>query len=127
MTKFQFIIYVHDQQKSTEFYQTVFRLSPSLNVPGMTEFQLSDEMKLGIMPETGIHKILQDTVPHPSSGNGIPRCEIYMYVDLPTDYLGRAIFAGAIKIEDEKYRDWGDNVAYCADPDGHILAFAKIN
>lgn len=125
MSKIQFILYVKDQQKSTHFYETILKQAPSLNVPGMTEFQLSETTKLGLMPEAGIKKILQQHVPDPSLGSGIPRCEIYLHVDSPTDYLTRAIKAGAIKIEDEKSRDWGDSVAYCADIDGHVLAFAK--
>lgn len=125
MTKTQFIIYVKDQQKSTDFYKAVLNLSPVLDVPGMTEFQLSEDTKLGLMPETAIKKILRDFTPDPSSGNGIPRCEIYIYVDSPSEYFSRSISSGAVKIDDEKARDWGDSVAYCADPDGHILAFAK--
>ncbi len=125
MNKTQFIIYVKDQQKSSEFYIKILAQEPILNVPGMTEFQLSTETKLGIMPETGIKKILQDFVPDPVTGNGIPRCEIYLYVNSPTSSLELAIAAGAIKISEEKKRDWGDSVAYCADLDGHVLAFAK--
>jgi len=125
MTKTQFILYVKDQQKSADFYKAVLSKPPVLDVPGMTEFQLSDDTKLGLMPESGIKKILGDLVPDPSSGNGIPRCEIYLYVDSPAEYLSRAVSSGAVKIDDEIMRDWGDSVAYCADPDGHILAFAK--
>jgi len=125
MTKTQFILYVKDQQKSADFYKTVLNQPPVLDVPGMTEFQLSEYTKLGLMPESGIKKILRDLTPDPFSGSGIPRCEIYLYVDSPAEYLSRAVSLGAIKIDEEKSRDWGDSVAYCADPDGHILAFAK--
>jgi catechol 2,3-dioxygenase-like lactoylglutathione lyase family enzyme len=125
MTQFQFILYVKDQQKSTEFYQNLLLKLPVLNVPGMTEFQLSLEVKLGIMPEKGIQKILKNIVPNPEDGNGIPRCEIYIYVDSPTNYLNRALSHGAIKIDIEQNREWGDSVAYCSDLDGHILAFAR--
>jgi uncharacterized glyoxalase superfamily protein PhnB len=125
MSKIEFILYVKDQQKSAEFYETLFQRSPDLSVPGMTEFQLTADTKLGIMPEEGIRKILKDFVPNPSSGNGIPRCEIYLHVDSPSEYLARAVLIGAKKIDDAKDRDWGDSVAYCADLDGHILAFAK--
>lgn len=125
MTKTQFIFYVKDQQKSTEFYKAILKQEPMLNVPGMTEFQLSADTKLGLMPETSIKKILGNFVPDPSLGSGIPRCEIYMYVDSPAEYLARSIVSGAIKIDEEQDRDWGDSVAYCADLDGHILAFAK--
>lgn len=76
-SKIEFILYVADQKRSTEFYSKVLNRPPSLNVPGMTEFNLSADVKLGLMPETGIAKILQDKTPHPATGNGIPRCELY--------------------------------------------------
>jgi len=122
--KIHFVLYVSDQQKSTDFYSAVLNAKPTLNVPGMTEFQLTVDTKLGLMPEKGIVNILKGFVPDPASGSGIPRCELYLIVDDPAACLSRAITAGATKIDDEKSRDWGDNVAYCADVDGHILAFA---
>ncbi len=120
-----FILYVKDQQKSCSFYKSLLLQEPVLNVTGMTEFQLSDSTKLGLMPEEGIAKILKDIVPHPSKGNGIPRCELYMNVNNPEEYYKRAVKIGALPISDLMLRDWGDEAAYCADPDGHIIAFAR--
>ena len=77
----QIILYVSDQEQSKDFYAKIFRKTPDLHVPGMTEFILSESCKLGLMPNNGIAKILQDTTPHPESGNGIPRCELYFYVE----------------------------------------------
>ncbi len=56
----EFILYVADQKKSTAFYSFVLNLKPSLDVPGMTEFMLGTNCKLGLMPENGIAKILVD-------------------------------------------------------------------
>lgn len=120
-----FILYVRNQYRSTQFYSAVLQQEPVLNVPGMSEFSISDACILGLMPETGIQKILNDATPRPETGSGIPRCEIYLHVPDPTAALHRALNQGAILVEVEKDRDWGDRVAYCADPDGHILAFAK--
>lgn len=125
MTKVQFILYVSDQKRSAEFYRNALMQEPVLDVPGMTEFQLSDECKLGLMPETGIVKILQDSVPHPTLGNGIPRCELYLYVSNIEEYYKRALTAGAKSVSSPSPRDWGDSVAYVCDLDGHILAFAE--
>jgi uncharacterized glyoxalase superfamily protein PhnB len=119
-----FILYVSSQEKSREFYTSVLGTLPVLDVPGMTEFNLSEQAVLGLMPESGIVRILGETVPDPKKGNGIPRCELYIYVDDPSLYYERAIHAGAIKISSAQQRNWGDIVAYCADPDGHIIAFA---
>ena len=48
MNEIEFIIYVKDQQKSKCFYENLLQISPSLNIPGMTEFKLADNVKLGI-------------------------------------------------------------------------------
>jgi predicted enzyme related to lactoylglutathione lyase len=124
----QFILYVSNQEKSTGFYQKVLQLVPCLNVPGMTEFKLSENTKLGLMPETGIAKILQNKTPHPTTGTGIPRCELYLLLDDVAPYIKRAFKNGAKIISPLHEMDWGDKVAYFSDHDGHIIAFAeKIN
>ncbi len=120
-----FILYVTDQQRSTAFYRTVLNTEPVLDVPGMTEFQISRNMKIGIMPESGIARLICPAAPHPELGNGIPRSEVYLYVSDPQAYLDRATGAGATLISALQSRDWGDEAGYVMDLDGHILAFAK--
>jgi catechol 2,3-dioxygenase-like lactoylglutathione lyase family enzyme len=124
-TKFEIILYCKDQQKSRDFYTKILKLTPSLDVPGMTEFQLTPELKLGLMPENGIAKILENKTPHPSTGNGIPRCELYIYVDDINLAFAYSLENGAKEISTPQPRDWGDTVAYVSDLDGHIVAFAK--
>jgi len=121
----EIILYVADQKKSRDFYSALLGKYPSLDVPGMTEFILSESLKLGLMPENGIAKILSDKTPHPSSGNGIPRCELYLNVSNPQDSYRFAISLGAKEISEVNYRDWGDTVGYVSDFDGHIIAFAS--
>lgn len=121
----EFILYVNDQQKSTDFYTKLLRKNPDLNVPGMTEFILSENCKLGLMPNKGIAKILLDKTPHPDEGNGIPRCELYFYVDNIVLEFENAMKIGAKLISSIQDRDWGEKVCYFADLDGHIIAFAK--
>lgn len=121
----EIILYVKDQQKSTNFYQTVFRKKPDLNVPGMTEFILNDFCKLGLMPNDGIAKIITPSLPHPNLGNGIPRCELYFIVEnLQEEYQN--IKNLDIKIISEiKERNWNDTAFYFSDLDGHVIAFAE--
>jgi len=119
------ILYVSDQQASTKFYTQLFRQNPDLNVPGMTEFNFFDNFRLGLMPNDGIVRILKDKIAHPSTGNGIPRCELYFLVDdIEFEYYN-ALECGAELISPIEERNWGDNVCYFADPDGHIIAFAE--
>lgn len=121
----QTILYVEDQEKSCEFYQKIFRRNADLNVPGMTEFKLADNFKLGLMPNKGIAKILEDKMPHPDKGNGIPRCELYFYIENIELEFDNATKSGAKLISQISDRDWGDKVCYFSDPDGHIIAFAE--
>ncbi len=121
----EFILYVADQNSSTEFYKHVLQVEPSLHVDGMTEFTLSENCKLGLMPEKGIAQIITPVTPNPETGNGIPRCELYLKVETPESYLERALEAGAVLVSEIQPRNWGDKVGYVMDADGHILAFAQ--
>lgn len=124
--QFECIFYVGNQIKSTAFYRQVLGIEPSLDVDGMTEFNLSDGFKLGLMPEQGIAKIICPIMPHPKNGSGIPRCELYLKdeQDKMLVRFKRSIQAGAVQISNFEDRDWGDTVAYIADLDGHVLAMA---
>ena len=124
ITQLEFILYVSNQEKSTKFYETILRQNPSLNVPGMTEFSLNEFVKIGLMPNEGIAKIITPILPHPTSGNGIPRCELYLQVENLETIFEEAKRAGAIEISPIALRDWGDTVGYVADFDGHVIAFA---
>ncbi len=122
---YELILYVSNQAKSRDFYSAILQKSPTLDVPGMTEFELRDGIKLGLMPEIGIAKILSDKMPHPSTGNGIPRCELYILLENIEEAFQRALKAGAKEISKIQDRDWGDSVGYVVDPDGHVIAFAS--
>lgn len=119
------ILYVQHQVESTSFYQQILQQEPVLNVPGMTEFDLSENLKLGLMPNAGIAKILQEKTPHPDEAQGIPRCELYLKGDDVQQAYEQAIKAGAKLISPIEDRNWGDKVCYFSDPDGHIIAFAQ--
>jgi uncharacterized glyoxalase superfamily protein PhnB len=123
--EFEFILYVADQKRAAAFYTAILEREPSLDVPGMTEFTLGDKLKLGLMPENGIAKIIAHKMPHPASGNGIPRSELYLRVDDVQGAYDRALKAGATAVDPVADRDWGDRVGYVADADGHIVAFAR--
>ncbi|MEZ4653650.1 MAG: hypothetical protein R3E12_08670 [Candidatus Eisenbacteria bacterium] len=45
------ILFVRDQDRSTDFYRHVLDREPRLHVPGMTEFPLPGGAILGLMPE----------------------------------------------------------------------------
>ncbi len=118
------ILFVKDQQKSTKFYSEVLKLNPILNVPGMTEFQLSESLILGLMPVEGAKKILG--TPFFSSTTNAPSSELYLRLENFEDYFSRALENGAKEISPILKRNWGDTAGYISDPDNHIIAFSSL-
>ena len=125
MLRAHFILYVEDQARSCTFYRQVMGLAPRLDVPGMTEFELPGGSILGLMPSAGIRRLLEGAIADPQSAAGVPRCELYLVVPHAQDCLQRALRAGAAELSPLSVRDWGARVAYCQDPDGHVLALAE--
>ena len=125
VTTANFILYVKDQARSTAFYTQALGCRPTLDVPGMTEFTLSETCVLGLMPEAGIKRLLGEGLPDPAQGRSIPRAELYLRVPDALACHQRALAAGATELSPLAARDWGDRAAYSLDPDGHVLAFAE--
>jgi len=119
------ILYVLDQGASKRFYEAVLLSRPSLDVQGMTEFELNAETVLGLMPVAGIRRLLGETLPDPDTARGVPRAELYLTVDDPAEFHRRAIVHGARELSPLLLRDWGDEAAYSLDLDGHVLVFAR--
>ena len=89
------------------------------------EFILADNIKLGLMPEDEIAKIISHKMPHPAKANKTPRCELYLKFKDAKTYIRRGINLGATLVSELQKRDWGDKVAYIADTNGHIIAIAE--
>ncbi|MEZ4843682.1 MAG: VOC family protein [Bacteroidia bacterium] len=123
----EIILFVANQQVSTDFYGSLLGKEPVLNVEGMTEFMLSAHCTLGLMPNDGIYRLLGNKIEHPTKAGKTPRCELYLYVENLEEMVERAIAIGAKLVNETKIRDWGDTVCYLQDPDGHIIALARKN
>lgn len=124
--KAHIILYVSDQEQATSFYSELFKVKPHLDVPGMTEIQISENLVLGLMPEKGIKSLLGEVLPDPSKGSGTPRAELYIRAQNADSLHQLAIKLGAKELSPLVSRNWGEKVAYSMDRDGHVLAFAKI-
>lgn len=119
-----YILYVMDQASASAFWSAVLGIQPTLDVPGMTEFTLTDRTVLGLMPESGIKALIGPALPDPALARGVPRSELYLVVPDPAAYHARALAAGARELSPLTPRDWGDTAAYSLDPDHHVIAFA---
>jgi len=125
--KSHFILYVANQKTSARFYSRVLDREPSLDVPGMTEFALAEDAILGLMPASGVKRLLGDRLPDLEAGLGTSKAELYLLVDDAASYHSRAIACGARELSALRSRDWGHDVAYSLDSDGHVLAFAQAS
>jgi catechol 2,3-dioxygenase-like lactoylglutathione lyase family enzyme len=125
ISKTHIIFYVEDQSLSTGFYKRFLGYEPVLNVPGMTEFRLSENTILGLMPVSGIKKLLSDSIPDLDDRESILKAELYLVVDNISVAFERAVGAGAKVLSGILDRDWGHKAAYFSDPDNYIIAFAE--
>jgi uncharacterized protein len=105
MTINHFILYVRNQAHSTAFYAQVLGVEPELNVPGMTEFRLSAETILGLMPSAGIERLLGGELGNASPAPGAARGELYFVVDDAQSHHRRAVGAGARELSPLSLRD----------------------
>jgi uncharacterized protein len=119
------ILFVRDQAESTRFYAAALAAEPTLDVPGMTEFMLPGGAVLGLMPEAGAARLLGPSH-DPSRAAGVPRAELYLIVDDADAYHRRCVAVGGREVSPILPRDWGHDVAYALDPDGHVVAFASV-
>lgn len=119
------ILFVVDQVRSTDFYSRVLGIEPRLDVPGMTEFHLSDGAVLGLMPRDSAARLFADMIEIVDERDFGKSAELYLLVDDAADYLKRAIENGASEVSPMSLRNWGHLAGYCLDPDGHVIAFAQ--
>lgn len=114
------ILYVADQPRATSFYSSMLGLSPTLHVPGMTEFDLGG-LTLGLMPGRDMAALVDDIV----LGEG-QRCELYLRRPNAAELMGRIAEAGGQVLQPIQRRPWGEDVGYALDPDGHVVAIAAL-
>jgi uncharacterized glyoxalase superfamily protein PhnB len=119
----EFIFYVSSQAASRDFYRAALGAEPTLDVTGITEFELPGGSTLGLMRESSIRRLLPGAFKQDSVID--PRAELYLVVEGVDQWHHRALAAGGRELSAPADRDWGHRVGYIADPDGHIVAFAE--
>lgn len=122
VTRAHLILYVQDQEASRAFFESVLAVTPTLHVPGMTEFTVSSTTVIGLMPDRNIERLLS-LAEGSVAATGL-RGELYLIVADPAEYHRRALAAGARELSPLAQRNWGDLAAYCVEPNGYVLAFA---
>jgi predicted enzyme related to lactoylglutathione lyase len=118
------ILAVRDLTVARAFYDAAFGWARPVSTPVYVEFALPGEQRLGLYQRDGFAKNTgQATVQIPPGA--LAPTELYFHVDDLQPALRRVQDAGGRLLSALARRDWGDEAAYFADPDGNVIVVAR--
>ena len=117
------ILAVEDLARSVAFYRTAFGWPTHVDVPVYVELTLPDGNGLGLYVKEAFARNVHQ-VPTLATAEKIGGTELYFRVDDLDAAIGQLEAAGATCLSPRAPRDWGDEAAYYADPDGNVLVVA---
>jgi len=118
------ILAVADLPRALAFYRTAFGWRQTVDVPVYAEFEVPGGMRLGLYRREAF-AANTGRVPFRVPSGELAPTELYFHPeDLPAA-IARAAAAGAKALSPLARRDWGDEAAYFADPDGNVLVLAR--
>jgi len=118
------ILAVRDLARSVALYREVLEgWKVTVTSPPYVELEAEGGMRLGLYLRAGFGRNV-GKVPVLVGGGELVPAELYLACDDPRAALARALAHGATLLSDVAVRDWGDEVGYVRDPDGHVLAFS---
>ncbi len=118
------ILAVEDLPRAIDFYRRAFGWEQVVDVPVYAEFALPGGMGLGLYERHGFGRNTGQ-VPSRVAPGEIAPAEIYFQTDELASAIARVVAAGARELSPLAVRDWGDEAAYFADPDGNVLVLAR--
>jgi hypothetical protein len=120
------IVAVTDLPVSRAFYDRAFGWDATVETPVYVEYSLPGGMRVGLYEREGFGRNT-GIVPRAVPEGALAPLELYVAVDDVGAALERVIQAGGRLLAPAAERDWGDVVAYAADPDGTVLALARVS
>ena len=117
------ILAVENLQRSVTFYSTAFDWSLRTQGKQYAEFELPGGLGLALCTPAGFERY---TGRLPEVGkNAVSPVQIYLRSDDLPRSVARLHAAGAKPLSKAAERDWGEEAAYFADPDGHVLVVSR--
>jgi predicted enzyme related to lactoylglutathione lyase len=113
-----------DLARSVAFYEAVFGWKRTVDFPVIVQFELPGGMSLGLYAASGFgaNTGTMPSLPGPGSISGT---ELYFHpADLDAT-IDKMKAAGGRLLSELAPRDWGDEAAYFADPDGNVVVLAR--
>jgi predicted enzyme related to lactoylglutathione lyase len=118
------VLAVEDARRSATFYTTAFGWSATVDLPHYVELAVPGGMRVGLYRRDGYARNTGVAAAAIPEGTVAP-AELYLYADYVEAVLDRAVAAGGRVLAPLAARDWGDDAAYLADPDGHVAVVAR--
>jgi catechol 2,3-dioxygenase-like lactoylglutathione lyase family enzyme len=118
------ILAVADLPRAVAFWRAALELEPRVQVPTYVELPLPGGLALGLYERQGFGRNTGELPARPEPG-GIQPTELYFRCDDLDAAIARLERAGARCLSPRAPRDWGDEAAYFADPDGNVVVVAR--
>jgi predicted enzyme related to lactoylglutathione lyase len=118
------ILAVADLPRAREFYDRAFGWKREWDLPVYCEYSMPGGMLLGLYDRRGFARIT-GLAPAAVPEGAISATEIYLRVEDLDGAAARLAAAGARLLSPAAPREWGDDAAYFADPDGNVLVVAR--
>lgn len=119
------ILAVSDLARSVEFYRSVFDWQKTVQTQTYVEFELRPGLGVGLYQREGFARNVGQ-IPSPVPGEQLTSTEIYFRTQDPHRFIAQLEQAGARVLSPMALRDWGDEAAYFADPDGNVIVIARV-
>jgi catechol 2,3-dioxygenase-like lactoylglutathione lyase family enzyme len=118
------VLAVSDVDRAYELYRGAFGWTSHLEWPQeYVELVVTEDDRLGLYRRDGY---AQSAGAEPVELNGrVSPAYLYVRVEDLDETIGRLREMGARPLSARAQRNWGDEAAYFADPDGNVLAVAR--
>ena len=120
------ILAVEDVERARCFYDAAFGWDVGVAVPVYVEYRVLPELGVGVYARDGF-AVNTGAAPACVPHGATTATELYLRVDDLAEAERRLRAAGARLLSPAAPRDWGDVVAYYADPDGNVVAVAQVS
>lgn len=118
------ILAVADVPWAVRFYRTAFGWRLQVETPVYAEFAIPAGPRLGLYERRSFGVNTRRT-PLAVPVGAVTGTELYLATDDLPAAIERLAAAGARPLSDLALREWGDEAAYFADPDGNVLVVAR--
>lgn len=118
------ILAVDDLERSAAFYEGAFAWKRVVDAPVYIEYATGQSTRVALYQRDAF-AVNTGGQPSRADRTSTTATELYLRVDDLDERIRRLRAVGARELDSLRQRDWGDDAAYFADPDGNVLAVSR--